>query len=255
MPYLNLDLDYFTHPKTVRLVALVGKEGSLYPLKMWSYLGKFHSKDGCFKGYSDEEIESLLGWQGEPKKLLNILEKVGFISKQKNEWCAHEFKQHQGHIDIFKKRAKHAIKRRWDKYKNQKTSNTTSNTKNGFTESSVPYRTIPNQTVPYPFTKEEADFSGKQLDDFNRFVEAYPSKASISRARVLFFNSPAPIDRLIQAVERYSAHLKAQGWDKKAMGAERFLEEWTDWENYIEPKKEETSEQRDARILAKHGIK
>lgn len=100
--------------------------------------------------------------------------------------------------------------------------------------------------------REEYNKDGNRVDDFNKFIEAYPSKVSPSRARVLFFAGPEiNIERLLAAVENYKSHLKAQDFKKIVMNPDSFLKEWTDWENYIEPVKEETSAERDARILAK----
>ena len=72
MPYLNLDLDWFGHRKAVRLVGLLGQGADLYPIKLWAYVGKHHAETGRLEGYSEREIESICGWQGEPGKLVQI---------------------------------------------------------------------------------------------------------------------------------------------------------------------------------------
>lgn len=61
MPYLNVDLDYFSHRKAVRLIGLIGSQHVAVPIKLWAYVGKHHCEDGSLKGYSVQEIESIIG--------------------------------------------------------------------------------------------------------------------------------------------------------------------------------------------------
>ena len=65
MAYLNLDPDYFNHPKTIRLIGLLGVGAAEYPIRLWCYCAKYHPVDGLLRGYSDVEIESAASWRGE----------------------------------------------------------------------------------------------------------------------------------------------------------------------------------------------
>ncbi len=116
MPALNLDLDYFTHPKIVRLTGLIGAEHVAIPIKLWCYTAKYHCASGILEGYSKHEIESALGWTGPSELLVDALLKVGLLETKGKNYVVHDWKEHAGHFTVYKKRAKTAAKKRWDKY-------------------------------------------------------------------------------------------------------------------------------------------
>lgn len=123
MPYLNLDLDYFTHPKILRLTHLLGHHAAVYPLKLWCYVGKHFPVTGMLEGCSKHEIERAVGWDGEAGQLVDVLVKISLLDVKKSEtetenysFKIHDWKQHAGHLWAFKKRAKTAAKKRWKDY-------------------------------------------------------------------------------------------------------------------------------------------
>ncbi len=122
MPNLNLDVDYFDHPKTKRLVGLLGRGADVLPIRLWSYCGKFHSEDGKLSGYSGQEIESIVGWWGKSGQMMPAFEKAVFAHAIEDGWEIHQWNEHQGHIVAFKKRGIIANKARWDKYHKDATS-------------------------------------------------------------------------------------------------------------------------------------
>lgn len=119
MPYLNVDLDYFTHPKVVRLIGLLGPQHVSVPIRLWCYVGKHHCDDGALKGYSTQEIESILGWKGQKGDLIAALVKVGFLdvllNAETETYQVHDWLEHAGHLAAFKKRAKASAEKRWGK--------------------------------------------------------------------------------------------------------------------------------------------
>lgn len=149
MPYVNLDPNYFEHPKTRRLVALLGPMSDVLPIKLWAYCAKIHPKDGIMRGYSEAELMSILGITFKLSTGLSpirILVKVGFINKLKDGYSCVDWKQHEGHLEAFSRRAKAGAKARWKKYAS---SNASSNAKPMLNHApSVPYRTVPNLTIP-----------------------------------------------------------------------------------------------------------
>lgn len=117
MPYLNVDLDYFTHRKTVRLVGILGRGAEVLPIKLWSYCGKYHAESGKLTSYGPDEIEAAAGWWGEKGRALEALMTVGFLEKDRaGNFQVHDWLEHAGHLAAFKKRAKTAAKKRWSKY-------------------------------------------------------------------------------------------------------------------------------------------
>ena len=115
MPDLNLDLDYFTHPKTQRLIGLLGKGAEVLPLRLWCYCGKYHTEDGRLTGYSAREIESLVGWWGDPGVLVDALIKVRFLEGEEENYLCHDWAERNGHIQALKERNQKAAKSRYDK--------------------------------------------------------------------------------------------------------------------------------------------
>ena len=114
MAYANLDLDFFEHRKTKRLVGQLGAGAEIYAIRLWVYCGKFHAEDGRLEGYSDQEIESILGWSGEPGKMLVLLAAC-FVHREEGTIVVHDWLEHQGHIARFKQRGKDMAARRWGK--------------------------------------------------------------------------------------------------------------------------------------------
>lgn len=118
MAYLNVDCDYFDHPKVRRLIGLLGKGSEVMPLRLWAYCGKFHPGDGRLTGYSAQEIESCIGWWGQPEALVSALEKVGFIERDDAGYHVHDWIEHQGHIVAFREKGKALAEARWAKARN-----------------------------------------------------------------------------------------------------------------------------------------
>lgn len=99
--------------------------------------------------------------------------------------------------------------------------------------------------------REQEDVSSDRLSDWKKIEAAYPNKASIDNGMRLFFQCEAlKAEPILKAIANYKTHLAANPWKQK-MNMERFLNELNTWINHKEPAKEETSAERDARILAK----
>lgn len=113
MAYLNVDMDYFEHPKTVRLVNLLGHGSDVLPLRLWAHCGKFHKKTGVIGRRKVADIESLLQWWGENGMAVRALMRVGFLGKSREGYFAHDWKHHQGHIYALSQRNKKAAIHRW----------------------------------------------------------------------------------------------------------------------------------------------
>lgn len=121
MPYLNIDLDFFNHPKTLMLEAELGgrRSASVLPIMLWVHVGKYHSDDGYLKGYSPAAIAKAIGIDyRDSEKVVSALIKCGFMEQKKDGFIVHEFSQHNGHLSLFRERAKIAAETRWKKIKN-----------------------------------------------------------------------------------------------------------------------------------------
>lgn len=111
MPRINVDSDYFDHPKTHRLKVYCGPEADIYPIRLWSFVGKYFPKDGILKGYSPTEIEAIVGWNGIAGSLISALERVGFVKKVFSEFQVNDWQEHAGFIWKYKRAGSRAGKK------------------------------------------------------------------------------------------------------------------------------------------------
>lgn len=171
MPYLNLDLDYFSHPKIVRFTAKLGLEHVAIPIRLWCYVAKYHCEDGMLKGYSKHEIEASLGWTGESGKLVDTLVEIRILDTVGQQYKVHDWKEHAGHLAAFKRRAKTAAKKRWSKYASSNAKTEITNAPN-----------LPNHTIP---TKPIKGGRADQLLRLEAFVVSDETRAwAYARHRV-----------------------------------------------------------------------
>lgn len=115
MPALNLDLGYFDHPKTRRLIGLLGRGAEVLPIRLWCYCGRYHSRDGSLAGYSAQEIESIVGWWGKPGEMLQAFVSLAFVDELPNGVQVHDWSEHAAHFEVYKERSRHAAATRWGK--------------------------------------------------------------------------------------------------------------------------------------------
>jgi len=117
MPTLNLELNYFEHPKARKLRARLGDSADVLPLRLWCYVGQFCNKhDGVLVGHDDLEIEEIIRWKGKAGAAIEALIAVGFLERLPDGILkVHNWEEHSGHLAAFGLRAKAAAKARWDK--------------------------------------------------------------------------------------------------------------------------------------------
>lgn len=114
MPDLNLDVNYFDHIKTLRLIARLGDGAEILPIRLWAYCSKHHPEKGILKGYADSEIEWICKWRGEKGEMVAAMIEVGFLDRMPdNEIQVHNWLVREGHLVMQKVRAKHAAEVRW----------------------------------------------------------------------------------------------------------------------------------------------
>lgn len=190
MPYLNLDPNYFDHPKTRRLVASLGPGADVLPIRLWAYCARYHPNDGRMKGYTIPEVESIMGWTGEPGSAIKSMGRVGFILGHKSGFQCIDWLQHQGHLAAFSRRGKAANKVRWDKVR--------AGIPVGVHKSSLsdpPYHTIP--AIP--------SIPSKQITD--RPVRAIFIPPSIEEVRAYTLSQKNVVD-----AEHWFDYYSARGW-------------------------------------------
>jgi hypothetical protein len=115
MACINLDPDFPTHPKCIRLQVKCGKNSHLLLIPLWCFAAKYHPEDGDLGSYSPEEIESFCAWAGEKQCFYNACVEIGFIDVKGNKKLLHNWKERQGHIVAYRERSRLAATTRWDK--------------------------------------------------------------------------------------------------------------------------------------------
>jgi hypothetical protein len=153
MPNLNLDLDYFEHRDTKRLIGRLGKGAEVLPLKLWAYTGKHHAEDGRLSGYSESEIGSIVGWWREPGELVKAMLDMGFLGQDDRGFYVVQWMNRQGHLRAFKERAQAAAAVRWSKLvasADNATSNALSIAKGDDKQCPKPSSTKPAKEPPAP---------------------------------------------------------------------------------------------------------
>lgn len=122
MPSLNLDLDYFEHVKTQRLVGLLGRGAEVLPIRLWCACGKHRAESGTLAGYSAQEIEALCAWWGKSGQMVKAMVQVGFLDrvqakvdgKLRPAYAVHNWRKRSGHLVAYRIRAQKAAEARWE---------------------------------------------------------------------------------------------------------------------------------------------
>jgi hypothetical protein len=73
---IRIDVDFWDHTKTIRLIKNLGLEGAVSLQRLWCYAAK-HRPTGVLTGMNADDIEHAAGWKGEAG---------AFFSAIKNDW-------------------------------------------------------------------------------------------------------------------------------------------------------------------------
>ncbi len=115
MPELNIDFDFFEHPKTMMLCARLGEWAEILPIRLWRFAGRFHAETGILSTKSLDVLELHLKWRGEKGEAIESLIEAGFLEPTESGYAVHDFLKRNGHIAALSKRGKSAAKSRWDR--------------------------------------------------------------------------------------------------------------------------------------------
>lgn len=77
---IRLDVEFFNHPKTVKLERALSFEGIRSLLKLWIWAAK-NRPDGDFQGLDNDDIEIAAQWGGSQGELLSELVKIGWLDE------------------------------------------------------------------------------------------------------------------------------------------------------------------------------
>lgn len=113
--YVRVNCNFYSHRKRAKLGAQIGNETSLWlPPRLWAYAAE-NQPDGDFSNYSATEIAHLLGYNGDPDKMLQALLQAGFMDD--DPLRIHDWHEFNGYHVVYADRAKKAANARWQKQK------------------------------------------------------------------------------------------------------------------------------------------
>ncbi len=113
MPDIHLDIEFFNHRKTVRLVGLLGRGSEVLPVRLWCYIAKHHADSGSLTGYSARSVEKVIAWWGKEGACVAALEETGFLDRIENGWKIHDWSEHARHLAAFRARGLKGAAARW----------------------------------------------------------------------------------------------------------------------------------------------
>lgn len=237
MPSLNLDLDFFDHRKTKRLVFLLGEGSELCVIRLWVYCGRFHPEDGRFGDESESEIESIAGWRGDAGKMLQAMLAACYMHKDKHGYFMHDWRDHQGHICRYSLQGKKMAEARWAKCAvGNAASNATGNARANRADRAEPTESPPTPqggdgaglfpdlppTAPPP---EPNGLHPEQLRLNALFRHTTRRRWSLDEVKLWRSLSPIP-EQEFRDVERYFAGTHPTGKDYRPRSLGRLLKTW-----------------------------
>jgi hypothetical protein len=216
---INVDLNYFDHIKTMRLVARLGPGSDVLPIKLWTHVGK-HNPSGGSVAMLEAELEHILGWWGEKGALAKAFIEIGFVTNESGKWFVHDWLEHSGHLAYFKKRAEKAARKRWGIKRNS--SNASSIAKGDVKQ--CPIRSI--RTV-----------LAEQANWFEKLWVEYPQNGRVRKKEALQrFAASVPdvttAQRCVVALENYIGSKRVKSG--YVQNAPTWFGDWQSWENYRE---------------------
>ena len=86
-------MEFWDHPKTVKLERRLGLEGVKALQVLWAWSAK-NKPDGVLSGMDEEDIEIAAGWKGNDGELLQTLIELRWVDKDASGYALHDWKDH-----------------------------------------------------------------------------------------------------------------------------------------------------------------
>lgn len=90
---IRLSVDFFDHPKTMKLERRLGFAGIRSLQCLWIWAAKSRP-DGDFSGMDAEDIEIAARWNGEEGKLVETLVTLGWLDEVESGYLLHDWEDH-----------------------------------------------------------------------------------------------------------------------------------------------------------------
>jgi len=90
---IRIDVDFFDHPKTIKLQRRYGPEGIISIQRLWVFAAK-HKPSGILTGMDAEELCIAMRWSGDSEMFVKALVELRFLDVTDNIYSLHDWTQH-----------------------------------------------------------------------------------------------------------------------------------------------------------------
>lgn len=105
---IRVDVDYPTHPKTIRLARALGQEAPYVLIRLWAWAGK-HRPRGDLGGLPDVDLEDAVKWTGKAGLLMSTLRDCRFIDGPEMASTFHDWHDHNSYAATAPERHETAV--------------------------------------------------------------------------------------------------------------------------------------------------
>lgn len=113
---IRINVGFFQHHKTKKLIYKLGHEGVTSLLTLWAYAAQNKPK-GNLSGMDSLDIALAAGWSGDAERFTSILKDIGFLEIQGETYTIHDWELHNPYAFHAEERSEHARKAaraRWE---------------------------------------------------------------------------------------------------------------------------------------------
>ncbi|HOI74800.1 MAG TPA: hypothetical protein PLO63_11725 [Syntrophales bacterium] len=195
----RLSTAFFENIKTVKLTRLLGSDGVVGLLKIWTYAAR-HRPSGDFSCCSPEDLEIISGWNGDPSALVTALLDLCFIERTEKGFKIHDWEEHNhwaaGAVARTEK-ARRAAQARWERVDAR-----------SITEHCTEHAKCNAPLLSFPIHK--TTLSGQPDNSFEDFYRHYPNRQGRKRAldawNKLMKKGKVTVQTIMDALQSQIAH-------------------------------------------------
>jgi len=114
---IRLSVDFFEHPKTIKLIRVMGLEGVVCLQRLWCFVGKYRP-EGVLSDMEALDIEIAAKWQGAPGEFVEGMVRLRWLDFVDGVYWLHDWSDHNGfaiHAKAREIQARNAAEKRWKK--------------------------------------------------------------------------------------------------------------------------------------------
>jgi hypothetical protein len=144
--YVQLEASYWRHPKTLKLIELLGRFADIYPPRLWSWAAQYRTS-GVLA--SAKELALACDYRGNADKLLGAMRDAGFIDQ--SDLTIHDWSQKTGHGILMYEKEKERQKLKAERIRAEKEAKNNLGTSHGTSQENTSVRTTitgPDLTGP-----------------------------------------------------------------------------------------------------------